>query len=271
MEAISSALLVSSGGTGLIISIFLNKAQLWLPDAWLRLRNTHYSFVHLLHFILSFPEICQEMYILPYCFYLYQYHGNFVSTYCIAIGVIVAFLSVVSDQISRSVVSGSATPWIAARQASLSITNSSHLILCRPLLLLPPIPPLVTESNPFLFNSGHISWLCCCQYNIFSGAVPYSLQDLSSLTRDPTQASTVKAMGPNHATTREFPQYDINVTGFKKNLLNWEVFWSLILLGYRLGYHAVLNWKVCELWSQIDMGLHLWSSSYQLHVFETFM
>ena len=49
-----------------------------------------------------------------------------------------------------------ATPWMAARQASLSITNSqsllklmsvksvmpsSHLILCRPpLLLLPPIP-----------------------------------------------------------------------------------------------------------------------------------
>jgi len=49
-----------------------------------------------------------------------------------------------------------ATPWIAARQASLSITNSwsllrlmsiksvmptSHLILCHPLLLLPPTPP----------------------------------------------------------------------------------------------------------------------------------
>ena len=49
-----------------------------------------------------------------------------------------------------------ATPWITARQASLSITNSrsslrltsiksvmpsSHLLLCRPLLLLPPIPP----------------------------------------------------------------------------------------------------------------------------------
>ena len=47
-------------------------------------------------------------------------------------------------------------PWIAAHQASLSITNSqsslkltsvksvmpsSHLILCRPLILLPPIPP----------------------------------------------------------------------------------------------------------------------------------
>ena len=51
-----------------------------------------------------------------------------------------------------------ATPWIAACQVSLSITNSrsslrllsiesvmlsSHLILCRPLLLLPPIPPSI--------------------------------------------------------------------------------------------------------------------------------
>ena len=50
------------------------------------------------------------------------------------------------------------TPWTAARQASLSITNSqsslklmstesvmpsSHLILCHPLLLLPPIPPSI--------------------------------------------------------------------------------------------------------------------------------
>ena len=51
-----------------------------------------------------------------------------------------------------------ATPWIAAHQASLSITKSqsslklmwlksvmpsSHLILCHPLLLLPPIPPSI--------------------------------------------------------------------------------------------------------------------------------
>ena len=50
------------------------------------------------------------------------------------------------------------TPWITAHQASLSITNSrsslkltsivsvlpySHLILCRPLFLLPPIPPSI--------------------------------------------------------------------------------------------------------------------------------
>ena len=51
-----------------------------------------------------------------------------------------------------------ATPWTAAHQASLSITNSwsllklmsiksvmpsSHLILCHSLLLLPPIPPSI--------------------------------------------------------------------------------------------------------------------------------
>ena len=50
------------------------------------------------------------------------------------------------------------TPWIAAHQASMSITNSQsslrlmsiesvmpsiHLILCHPLLILPPIPPSI--------------------------------------------------------------------------------------------------------------------------------
>ena len=64
-----------------------------------------------------------------------------------------------------------ATPWIAAHQASLSITNSqsslrltsvesvmpsSHLILCRPLLLLPPIPPSIRVfSNE---STLHMRW-----------------------------------------------------------------------------------------------------------------
>ena len=64
-----------------------------------------------------------------------------------------------------------ATPWIAARQASLSITNSrsslrlmsiesvmpsSHLILCRPLFLLPPIPPSIRVfSNE---STLHMRW-----------------------------------------------------------------------------------------------------------------
>ena len=64
-----------------------------------------------------------------------------------------------------------ATPRIAARQAFLSITNSrssltsisielvmpsSHLILCRPLLLLPPIPPSIRVfSNE---STLHMRW-----------------------------------------------------------------------------------------------------------------
>ena len=63
-----------------------------------------------------------------------------------------------SVQFSCSVVSDSATPWTAARQTSLSITNSrsllklmsiesvmpsNHLMLCRPLFLLPPIFPSI--------------------------------------------------------------------------------------------------------------------------------
>ena len=80
------------------------------------------------------------------------------------------------SQLSRSVVSDSVTPWIAARQASLSITNSqsslrltsiesvmpsSRLILCRPLLLLPPIPPSIrvfsSESAPVLHSRTVLS------------------------------------------------------------------------------------------------------------------
>ena len=63
-----------------------------------------------------------------------------------------------SVQFSHSVMSDSATPWTAARQASLSITNSqsllklmpiesvmpsNHFILCHPLILLPSIFPSI--------------------------------------------------------------------------------------------------------------------------------
>ena len=64
-----------------------------------------------------------------------------------------------------------ANPWIAARQASLSITisqsllrltsnepvmPSSHLILCHPLHLLPPIPPSIRVfSNE---STLHMRW-----------------------------------------------------------------------------------------------------------------
>ena len=72
-----------------------------------------------------------------------------------------------SVQYSRSVVSNFVTAWTAARQASLSITNSqsllklmsiasvmpsNHLILCHPLLLLPSIFPSIRvfSNEPIL-------------------------------------------------------------------------------------------------------------------------
>ena len=77
----------------------------------------------------------------------------------------------ISSVQSLSCVQLFATPWTAARQASLSITNSrsslglmsiesvmpsSHLILCLPLLFLPPIPLSIRVlSNELAF---HIRW-----------------------------------------------------------------------------------------------------------------
>ena len=80
-------------------------------------------------------------------------------------------LPVLSSVQSLSCVRLFATPWIAAHQASLSITNSrsllklmpielvmpsNHLIFCHPLLLLPPIPPSIRVfSNE---SALHIRW-----------------------------------------------------------------------------------------------------------------
>ena len=73
-----------------------------------------------------------------------------------------------------------ATPRIAARQASLSITNSrsslrlmsiesvvpsSHLILCRPLLRLPPSLPALESSNESVLR---ITWQ---KYRTFSFSI----------------------------------------------------------------------------------------------------
>ena len=71
-----------------------------------------------------------------------------------------------------------ATPWIAAHQASLSIINSrslpkflsiesvmpsSHLILCRPHLLLPPIPPSIRVFPSE--STLHVRWPKCWSFS----------------------------------------------------------------------------------------------------------
>ena len=93
------------------------------------------------------------------------------------------------------------TPWTAARQASLSITNSwstvkfmsiqsvlpsKHLILCRPLLLLPSVFPSIT-----VFSSEsvlHIRWpnYWSFRFNIspsneYSGLISFRMDQLDLL------------------------------------------------------------------------------------------
>ena len=95
---------------------------------------------------------------------------TFLSSYSMPTYVLILYISVSSVQ-SLSCVQLFATPWTAAHQASLSITNphsllklmsiesvmpSNYIILCHPLLLLPPIfPSIRVFSNE---SALHIRW-----------------------------------------------------------------------------------------------------------------
>ena len=99
-------------------------------------------------------------------------------------------------QFSRSVVSDFATPWTAACQASLSITNSrsllklmsvesvmpfNHLVLCHPLLLLPSIfPSIRVFSNKLVLR---IRWPKYWRFS-FSISVSNEYSGLSSFRID---------------------------------------------------------------------------------------
>ena len=94
-----------------------------------------------------------------------------------------------SVQFSCSVVSDSATPWTTARQASLSITDSwsllifmsielvmpsNHLVLCRPLLLLPSIFP---ASGPFPMSQFFASGGQSIGVSASTSVLPMNIQD----------------------------------------------------------------------------------------------
>ena len=92
-----------------------------------------------------------------------------------------------------------ATSWIAARQASLSITNSwsshrvtsiqsvmpsSHLIRCHPLLLLPPIPPSIRVfSNESTLRMKWPKWFGISGVSASASVLPVNTQDWSPLGR----------------------------------------------------------------------------------------
>ena len=85
------------------------------------------------------------------------------------------------------------TPWNAAHQASLSITNSrsllklmsfesvmpsSHLILCCPLLLLPPVPPSVGVFSKWVNSSHEVAKVLV---SASTSVLPMNTQDWSPL------------------------------------------------------------------------------------------
>ena len=104
------------------------------------------------------------------------------------------------------------TPWTAARQASMSITNSqgllkfmfiesvmpsNHLILCRPLLLLPSIFP----SSRIFSNETvlHIRWPKCWSFsfsispsNEYSGLISFRMDWLDLLAVQGTLRSLLQ-------------------------------------------------------------------------------
>ena len=107
------------------------------------------------------------------------------------------------------------TPWITACQASLSITNSrsslrltsiepvmpsSHLILCRPLLLLPLIPPSIRVfSNE---STLHIRWPKYWSFNFsiipskeIPGLISFRMDWLDLLTVQ----GTLKSLRQHHS------------------------------------------------------------------------
>ena len=104
------------------------------------------------------------------------------------------------------------TPWTAARQASLSITNSqslpklmsiesvmpsNHLILCHPLLLLPSIPPSI---RVFANESAlRIRWPKCWTFslnispsNVHPGLISFRMDWLALLAVQGTLKSLLQ-------------------------------------------------------------------------------
>ena len=115
------------------------------------------------------------------------------------------------------------TPWTAARQASLSITNyrillklmstkavmpSNHLILCRPLFLPPSIfPSIRVFSNESVL---HIRWLTYWSFsfsispsNEYSGLVSFRMDWLGPLSVQ----GTLKNLLQNHSSKATILQH----------------------------------------------------------------
>ena len=140
-----------------------------------------------------------------------------------------------------------ATPWIAARQASLSITNSrsslrfmyiesvmpsSHLILCRPLLLLPPVPPRIRVfSNE---STLHMRWpkywsfsFSISPSNEHPGLVSFRMDWLDLLAIQGTHKSLLQ-----HHSSKAFSRVPL-IPGFMEQSLADESYKQIINKNYK--------------------------------------
>ena len=143
-----------------------------------------------------------------------------------------------------------ATPWIAARQASLSITNSCsslkltsiesvmpshHLILCHPLL---PLPSIFPSFRVFSNESGFcIRWpkywsfnLSISPYNEYSGLISFRIDWLDLLAVQ----ETLKSLLQHHSSNL------ISAPNLSLFQTFW-IFWSVQHLGV---------WLPCCYWVQ---------------------
>ena len=125
--------------------------------------------------------------------------------------------------VQLSALSDSVTPWTAARQASLSITNScsplklmsiesvmpsKHLVLCHPLLLLPSIfPSIRVFSNELAL---HIRWPKYWRFSLnispsyeYSGLISFRMDWLDLLAVQ----GTLKGLLQHHSSKASILQH----------------------------------------------------------------
>ena len=134
---------------------------------------------------------------------------------------VTVFKNICAVQFSHSAMSDSVTPWTAAHQGSLSITNSrnlpklmsielvmksNHLILCRPLLLPPSIfPNLRVFSNE---SALRIRWPKYWSFSIsppneYSGLISFRMDWLDLLAVQ----GTLKSLLQNHSSKASILQH----------------------------------------------------------------
>ena len=148
-----------------------------------------------------------------------------------------------SVQLSLSHVRLFATPWIAAHQASLSITNSrsslrlmsiesvmpsSYLILCHPLLFLPPTPRSISvfssESNL------HMRWPKYWSFSFsiipskeIPGLIPFRMDWLDLLAVQGTLKSLLQHQSSKASILRRSAFFTVQLSQSNSHVHTWPL------------------------------------------------